>query len=106
MSGAASRNRGRRWQTACRQWWAESHTVVETGGSGLDSGDLLVLGTPNIAVEVKDQARLDLSGWLDQAVRQAPAGSVPVVQVKRRGRGSAGEAYVVLRAEDFRRLLR
>lgn len=103
---AAARRRGRTWQTAVRQYLADAGlSVVETGGAGLDSGDLLVLGTPNVAVEAKNQQRMDLSGWLDQAVRQAPAGAVPVVAHKRVGRGDVGESYVTLRACDFLRLV-
>ena len=106
MSGNSSLQRGRRFQTLIRQWFADAGlSVVETGGAGLDSGDLLVLGAPNVAVETKSQSRLDLSGWLDQACEQAPAGAVPIVVHKRRGKADAGESYVTLRLEDFGRLL-
>ena len=106
MSGAGSRRRGRTFQTLVRQWLGDAGlSVVEVGGAGLDSTDLLVLGIPNVSVEVKNQNRLDLSGWLDQACEQAPDGALPVVVHKRRGKSSAGESYVTLRLEDFRRLL-
>lgn len=106
MSGAGSRAKGRRFQSAMRDFFREKVSVVEPGGAGVSDTDLLLLTDPLVSVEVKNCKTMDLSGSLDQAVRQAPAGAIPVVAHKRRGRGSAGEAYVVLRAEDFRRLLR
>jgi hypothetical protein len=106
MSGNSSRQRGRRFQTLIRQWLEdEGCNVVELGGAGLESTDLLVLGSPNLSCEIKNVSRLDLSGWLDQACEQAPKGALPVVIHKRRGRASAGESYVTLRLEDLRRLL-
>ena len=101
-----SRAKGRRFQSAVRDWWAERVTVVEPGGAGLESTDVLLLTSPvHVSIEAKNHAALDLAGWLDQAVRQAVPGSVAAVQHKRRGRGDIGDCYVTMRAEDFRRLL-
>lgn len=102
---AMSRRKGRSFQTAVRQWWEQTHGCVEAGGAGIESTDLILLTSPVISIECKNQAALDLAGWLDQAVRQAPKGAIPIVQHKRRGRGDIGDCYVTMRAEDFRRLI-
>lgn len=104
---AAARRKGRTFQTAVRQFWeASPWSVVEAGGAGIESTDLILLSAPVVSIEAKNQKAMDLAGWLDQAVRQAPAGAVPIVQHKRRGKGDIGDSYVTLRASDFARLLR
>ena len=100
-----SRKKGRLWQTVCRQWWEQTHGCVEAGGAGIESTDLILLTQPVVSIECKNQTALDLAGWVDQAVRQAPRNAIPAVMHKRRGRGDIGDCYVTMRAEDFRRLL-
>jgi hypothetical protein len=107
-----SRRKGRTFQTAVRQWWVEQFGddwVLEVGGAGAETTDLVVFTPrphqPNLAVEAKNQKAMDLAGWVDQAVRQAPADAVPVVMHKRRGRSDIGQCYVTLRADDLARLL-
>lgn len=76
----------------------------------LDRGDITgvrtVLGE-RVAVEVKNVSRLDLAGWVDEAVVEAGNGdaAVAVVVHKRRGKGRAGDQYVTMRLCDLAVLL-
>ena len=81
-------------------WDADtSRNVLE----GRRTGDDVVWDGP-CSIEVKDVARMDLSGWLAQA--QANAGKrVPIVVHKRRGKGKAEDWYCTLTFGDLLRLL-
>lgn len=70
-----------------------------------DCGD--VAGVPGVALEVKDEARVDLPGWLDEATREAvnARAGLGVVIRRRRGRPDVGEWFAVLRVSDLLRLL-
>lgn len=103
---AAARRKGRTYQTAARQWWeARRFGVMEVGGAGMGSTDLVLLHAPLVSLEVKNHKAMELARWVDQAVAQAPHGAVAAVMHKRTGRGDVGESYVTLRAADFARLL-
>jgi hypothetical protein len=84
-----------------RGWIAHVRPLGEAG----DDIDAVGHGH-RLSVEAKNQARTDLAGWVDQAVRQRRALlSFPVVVAKRRGRASAGEGYAVMRLSDLLDLL-
>ena len=87
---------------ALRRWgWAAdtSRNVLE----GRRTGDDIVWDGP-ASIEVKDQAKLDLAGWLRQA--QENSGDRPaVVWHKKRGTADAEGWYVTMSGEDFLRLL-
>lgn len=70
-----------------------------------DRGD--VAGVPGVVVEVKDRARLDLAGWVDEAgAERGHAGArLAVVWHKRRGRGSPAGWYVTMIGATFVELL-
>lgn len=70
-----------------------------------DRGD--IAGLRDFIVEVKDHARMDLAGWVEEArVERINANAEhAVVWHKRRGRGSPGDWYVTMTGEDFLRLL-
>lgn len=70
-----------------------------------DLGD--VTGIPNVVIEVKNQNRHSFSEWLDEAeVERENAGAdVGAAWVKRRGKGSAGDWFVVMTGETFASLL-
>lgn len=70
-----------------------------------DCGD--VAGIPGVAVEVKDCAKVDLAGWLDEARREAvnARAGIGVVVRRRRGRPDVGEWFAVLSVADLLRLL-
>ena len=75
-------------------------------GSSIDRGDLV--GLPDVAVECKNAARLELAAWVDETVREARNANCrwPLLVVKRRGKGSAGDAYAVMKLSDWADLYR
>lgn len=64
-------------------------------GATLDRGDLWIPDKNWPAIQIKNHARLDLSGWVDDvAVQAVNAGRYAGVVVhKRRGRGNPGSWY-------------
>lgn len=65
-------------------------------GATLDRGDIWVPDLRWPAIQVKNHARLDLAGWVDDVTEQAHnAGRYAGVVVhKRRGKGNPGSWYV------------
>jgi hypothetical protein len=105
MSGAASRNKGKRAELAVARWLRDNGWQAATtrATSGAQQGDDLVTDT-GVSWEVKDHGRMELSAWLDQA--EANARGLPAVVIhKRRGRGSPDGWYVTLSGRDFLRVL-
>lgn len=82
------------------------HAERRLAGSAVDRGD--IAGMPGVVVEVKNCARTDLAGWLDEAVlEQANDGAdYGLVWHKRSGRGDAGDWYVTMTPAQAVRLLR
>ena len=106
MSGAA-RRKGNRAEVAVAAWLRTHGWTARTSRSaqGLQGGPDIITDCP-VSWEVKDQARLDLAGWVDQAVAQAQPGRPGVVIHKRRGKANPADWYVTMRAADFLSLLR
>ena len=105
MSGASSRNKGKRAELAVATWLRENGWQAATtrATSGAQRGDDLVTNT-RLSWEVKDHARLELAAWIDQAT--ANSGGRPAVVVhKRRGKGDVGAWYCTLTASDLLRIL-
>lgn len=74
-----------------------------------DAGDDMTLTLPRglvLSIECKDHRVYAFSEWVNQAVRQAKAGEIPVVVAHRFGKANAADGYVVLRGEDFVRLIK
>lgn len=71
-----------------------------------DRGD--IAGLPGVVIEAKNEARMDLSGWLREAEteRVNDGADVGVVWAKRKGVAGAGQAYVVMTGEMLVHLLR
>jgi hypothetical protein len=67
----------------------------------LDEGDI-DLGSCEITIEAKNVQKITLSSFSDEAAREArnAGGGYGVVVVKRRNKG-VGQAYTVMRLEDF-----
>lgn len=106
MSGATSRRKGSRAEVAvvhalrAAGWAADtSRNVLE----GRRTGDDIVWDGP-ASIEVKDVAKMDLSGWLRQAQENA-GDRVPVVVHKKRGTAKAEGWYCTLTFGDLLRLL-
>jgi hypothetical protein len=66
-----------------------------------DRGD--IAGIPGVCLEVKNCARMDLAGWVDEARLEAGNAGVSVYAVvhKRRGKGDPGDWYVTLPLSVF-----
>lgn len=75
----------------------------------LDRGDISGVRSPfgKVAVEVKNVARLDLAGWVQEAeVERGNLDAIAGVVIhKRRGKGQALDQYVTLTVRDFVALL-
>ena len=102
MSGAASRRKGSRAEVAVVHALRRAGWQADTSRNVLDgrrTGDDIVWDGP-ASIEVKDVAKLDLSGWLRQA--QANAGDkVGVVVHKKRGVADAEGWYCTLAFADL-----
>jgi hypothetical protein len=106
MSGSASRRKGNRAEVAVVNYLKAAGYDVETSrnarGGTQQGAD--VLGDFPLAVEVKNQARVDLAGWWQQAVEQAHGGDAVVVH-KRVGKTDPGEWWVTMDLQTLVRLL-
>ena len=71
-----------------------------------DRGDVTV-GPGSPVIEAKNQARHSFAEWLDEANQEAQNAGAPfgVVWAKRRGKGCAGDGYVVMDGHSFVKLL-
>lgn len=105
---SANKAKGTRWEGAVRDFLnAKGFNVYRPAQEGFqDTGDLH--GLPLFAVQCKDWR--DVTGavreGLDGAQRQARHAGKPYgVNVVKRARKPVGEAYAVLRLEDFADLL-
>ena len=106
MSGAASRNKGKRAELAVAKWLRDNgwQAVTTRAASGMQQGDDLATNT-GLSWEVKDHGRMELAAWIDQATENGN-GRPAVVMAKRRGKASPDEWYAVLSGADLLRLLK
>ena len=76
-------------------------------GSNADIGDVW-LPPPLPAVQVKNVAKMDLSGWCNQVQEQADNAKreTGVVVHKRRGKADPGDWFVSMTLETFVKLLK
>lgn len=99
MSGATSRRKGARWQTAVRKYLAEwASGEVRARSAGEDGDDLAcTVAGVHLSVECKDCQTITLAAWVDQAEGNATElWQVPIVVAKRRGHPDPADAYAVL----------
>lgn len=106
MSGATSRRKG---------YTAENEVVkhlrdngfpyAERRAPGTDGPD--ITGTPGIAWEIKNQAKMELASWVDQAETQRAAIAAPYAPVihKRKGVTDVGRWYATLPVNQLLSLL-
>jgi hypothetical protein len=106
MSGSASRRKGNRAEVAVVNYLKAAGYDVETSrnarGGTQKGAD--VLGNFPMAIEIKNQTRVDLAGWWAQAVEQAGDGKAVVVH-KRVGKSNPGEWWVTMDLQTLVRLL-
>lgn len=99
-----SKQKGKRgeleWASFCRQHGYDARRTAQYCGNTGDASD--VVGLPGIHQEVKRVERLDMSGAMCQAKRDAPAGKIPIVAHRR----SREKWLVTMDAEDWFRLYR
>ncbi len=85
-------------------------TPLQGGGDTGDINGIVNEAGRKVAVQVKNQRKFNLSGWLDDTVEQARrlGNAVPALIVKRPGKGKAnlGDTYVVMRLSDLVDLLK
>lgn len=106
---SASKRKGTAWESAIVDYlrgagWRHAERRATAGAH--DRGD--VAGLPGVVIEAKNEARIDLPGWLREAEaeRVNDGADIGVVWAKRRGSASAALGYVVMTGEQFVTLLR
>ena len=84
-----------------RKWGWEAVTSRSTNGTqdGMD-----IISDCPLAIEVKNQVRLDLSAWVKQAGENA-MDKVPVVWHKKRGESDPENWYVTMEGVELMKLL-
>jgi hypothetical protein len=81
------------------------HAERRLAGASKDRGD--IAGIPGVVIEVKNQARMELAEWLEEAhlERHNDNAQIGAVWHKRRGRGSPADWYVTIDGTTFAYLL-
>jgi hypothetical protein len=112
-----ARQKGTSFETMVREYLNEQgfpragRTVLKGTGDTGDINGIEHLATGRkVAVQCKNQAKFNLSGWLDDTVEQAGRldGAVPALVVKRprKGKAALGDTYAVMRLSDLVELLK
>ncbi|MEV4174025.1 hypothetical protein [Nonomuraea sp. NPDC049709] len=81
------------------------HAERRVAGAAKDRGD--IAGIPGVVIEAKNQARVQLAEWLEEALveRDNDNAQIAAVWHKRRGKGSPSEWYVTMDGATFTYLL-
>lgn len=108
-SRASAKKAGTAWETAivrylCGEGWTLAERRARTGA--LDQGD--ITGIPGVCIEAKNTNRITLGQFLDEAETEAANANadIAVAWVKRRGKASPADGYVILSGKTFADLLR
>jgi hypothetical protein len=103
--GSAERAKGNRAEQAVARFLREHgfDAVTSRAANGTQGGSDILTNLP-FAIEVKDHARIDLSGWWRQASADTPEGKIPLVWHKRRGFASPGRWWVTMDGDSLIRL--
>lgn len=104
---SASKAKGTRWESAIVGYLRGLVPHVERRAlSGVhDTGD--IAGLPGVVIEAKDHREIRLAEFIDEAVREGDRANanVAVAWVKRRGKASPADGYVVMTGTQFVSLL-
>lgn len=75
-------------------------------GATLDKGD--ISGIPGVTIEIKNHAKMDLAGWLEELATEMANDDAwtGVVLHKRRGKGNPGEWYATMPGQVWLELLK
>ena len=99
--------KGTRWETAIVDYLRPYAPWVErrARSGAKDRGD--IAGLPGVVTEAKSANRIELSTWVDEAEteRVNDGAKVAAVWIKRRGKTSPGDGYVVLKGSAWVDLL-
>jgi hypothetical protein len=104
-----SRAKGTSWESAIVDYLRANgvpHAERRALGGAKDRGD--IAGVPGVVFEAKSAARVELGPWLTEAEaeRANDGADLAVVWHKRRGKASAGDAYVTMSGATLVGLLR
>lgn len=82
------------------------HAERRLAGDQFDKGD--ITGTPGLVWECKNQKRMDLAGWVDEALveRDNAKAAYGAVIHKRRGTTNCGDYYVTVTLRQWIDLLK
>lgn len=102
--------RGTAWETAIVTYlrargWPHAERRALAGKD--DKGDIAGVAAGAVCIEAKNAARLELAAWLDEATvetRNADA-RIGAVWIRRRGRTSPADGYIVMDGHTFTQLL-
>tara|TARA_B110000438_G_scaffold269918_1_gene286681 strand:- start:293 stop:628 length:336 start_codon:yes stop_codon:yes gene_type:complete len=91
-------------EALCRAGW--SYAERRSLNGAVDKGD--ITGVPGVVIEAKNHGTLKLGPWIQEAaIEKANANAeVGVVWAKRKGKGSADDAYVIMTGTEFMFLLK
>lgn len=106
---SSQKQRGSSWERAIVDYlrsFGFAYVERRIAGSVKDRGD--IAGLPGIVIEAKSCARIDLATFVDEAVLEGVNDKawLAVTWIKRRGKSSAGDGYVVLTGRQFIEILR
>jgi hypothetical protein len=105
---SASRRKGTAWESAIVDYLT-ANGATQTERRALcgtaDRGD--IAGIPGLVIEAKNEKRVDLAGYVTEAEceRVNDGARIGLAWVKRRGKTSPGDAYVVMTGANLVRLL-
>ena len=105
---SANKRKGTSWESAIvRALHAAGFAGVERralNGSA-DRGD--ITGIPDLVIEAKNQNRITLAEWVDEAEQEArnAGGVYGVAWAHRKGCSSAMDGYVIMTGRTFTRIL-
>jgi hypothetical protein len=105
---SASRRKGTAWESAIvdhlrAEGWP--HVERRALGGSKDRGD--IAGIPGVVIEAKAAQRIELAAWMDELAAEVvnDTADLGVLWVKRKGRASAGDGYIVMRPAHLIALL-
>ena len=104
-----SKATGTRWESAIVAYLTEQgwpHVERRTLSGAKDRGD--IAGIPGLVIEAKSVKTITLGAFLDEATTEAAndGAGVGVAWIKRRGKSSPADAYVVMDGDTFAQLLK
>lgn len=102
-----SKAKGTDWENACVAVLRENgapYAERRVIAGKLDRGD--IAGVPRVVIECKNEARIDLPGYLAEAEREKYADDFALVWIKKRGKTGAEHGYIVMTPMSALALLR